>query len=161
MSVAPGTNGPIAPPIELCLDLGIAPKACVVQESAERLHNAATLRKKGSLYSDQKKGKWPHEWGSLAEFDAWHQQEELVYSIELIGSSVHHENEPWLDKHLYVCSHQLTGSQKIYQKKYPKWQCMLRVVVTCYNTACGLQLCFLFFFHVSPFPPHVACRPRA
>ena len=31
----------------------------------------------------------------------------------------------------------------------------------CYDTAQGLQLCFFFFFHVSPFPPHVTCRPRA
>ena len=34
-------------------------------------------------------------------------------------------------------------------------------VADCYDTARGLQLCFPFFFHVSPFPPHVACRPRA
>ena len=122
MSVTPGTNGPIAPPIELCLDLGIAPEARVMQESAERPHNAATSRKKGSLYSDRKKGKWPHEWGSLAEFDAWRRQEELVYSIELIGSSVHRGNELWLDKRLYMCSCQLTSGWKIYQKKYPKWQ---------------------------------------
>ena len=31
----------------------------------------------------------------------------------------------------------------------------------CYDTARGLQICFLFSLHVSPFPPHVACRPRA
>ena len=31
--------------------------------------------------------------------------------------------------------------------------------VLCYDTARGLQLCFPFFFHVSPSFPHVACRP--
>ena len=37
---------------------------------------------------------------------------------------------------------------------------ILKSMADCYDTACGLQLRF-FFFHVSPFPPHVACRPRA
>ena len=31
----------------------------------------------------------------------------------------------------------------------------------CYDTAHGLQLCLFSLFHVSPFPPHVACRPCA
>ena len=31
----------------------------------------------------------------------------------------------------------------------------------CYDTARGLQICLFLFFHVSPFPPHVACRPHA
>ena len=34
-------------------------------------------------------------------------------------------------------------------------------VRVCYDTARGLQLCFSFYFHVSPLPPHVACHPRA
>ena len=93
MSVTPRTAGPIASPLELCLDLGIIPKArvapqesakhpCDSNDSAETLAIAgnearaalqeptkrpcdaetpATLRKKGSLYSNWKKGKWPHE----------------------------------------------------------------------------------------------------
>ena len=150
MSVAPRTAGPIAPPLELCLDLGIVPEACVApQKSAECLHDSndstetpaiagneahatlhkpaecphntktpATSRKKGSLYSDRKEGKWPHEWDSLAEFEAWRWQEKLTYSIELIGSTVKRGNELWLDKRLYVCSRQLSGGQKNYQKKH-------------------------------------------
>ena len=31
----------------------------------------------------------------------------------------------------------------------------------CYDTAHGLQLCSFPLFHVSLFPPHVACCPRA
>ena len=157
MSVTPRMAGLIAPPLELCLDLGIVPKAHVaLQESAKRPHDLndsaktptiarneacaalhepaerprnaetpATLRKKGSLYSDRKKGKWPHEWDSLAEFEAWHWQEELAYSIELIGSTVKRGNELWLDKRLYVCSRQPSSGRKNYQKKHPGWQCKI------------------------------------
>ena len=53
---------------------------------------------------------------------ARHWQEELAYSIELIGSTVKCRNELWLDKHLYVCSRQLSGGWKNYQKKHPEWQ---------------------------------------
>ena len=34
-------------------------------------------------------------------------------------------------------------------------------VTTCYDTMHGLQLCFFLLLHVSPFPPHAACCPRA
>ena len=174
MSVAPRTAGPIAPPLELCLDLGIVPEARVApQESAERPRDSndsaetptiagnkaraaphepaecprdaetpATSRKKGSLYSDRKKGKWPHEWDSLAKFEAWRRQEELAYSIELIRSTVKRGNELWLDKRLYVCSHQPSGGWKNYQKKHPERQrkinskksgCHCRIVIKRYH----------------------------
>ena len=103
MSVMPRTAGLIAPPLKLCLDLGIVPEARVApQESTKHLRDLndsaktptitrnearaaphepakrprdaktpATSRKKGSLYSDRKKGKWPHEWDSLAKFEVW------------------------------------------------------------------------------------------
>ena len=35
-----------------------------------------------------------------------------------------------------------------------------RLLVACYDTARGLQLCFPFFIYLVSFP-HVACRPRA
>ena len=112
---------------------------------AERPRDAetpATSRKKGSLYSDRKKGKWPHEWDSLAKFEVWRWQEELAYSIELIGSTVKRGNELWLDKHLYMCSRQPSGGRKNYQKKHPERQhkinskksgCYCRIMIKRYH----------------------------
>ena len=97
MSVAPRMAGPIAPPLELCLDLGIIPEARVApQESAECPCDSNDSAETPTIAGNEARAA-PHE-----------------------------------------------------PAERP-----------CYNTAHGLQLCFLFFFHVSPFPPHVACHPRA
>ena len=82
------------------------------------------------------------EWGSLTEFDVWRQEEELAYSIELIGSTVKRGNKLWLEKRLYVCSRQLSGGRSRYQIKHPerrrkvnskKSGCDCRIVIKCYH----------------------------
>jgi len=57
------------------------------------------------------------EWARPAKFEAWHWEEELTYSIELIASSTVHSGKLWALKHIYVCSCQLSGGQSKYQKK--------------------------------------------
>ncbi|KAI0244922.1 hypothetical protein BJV78DRAFT_1290317 [Lactifluus subvellereus] len=147
------TTRPSAPPAKLCLDLGIIRnKPRATPQESERPHEhddppdstetPATLRKKGSFYSDRKRGKYPHEWGSLAKFDVWH-REELAYSIELIGSTVKPGNTLWLEKRLYVCSRQPSGGQSKYQKKHPKWWCK----VDSKKSGCNCRIVIKLYHH--------------
>ena len=63
------------------------------------------------------------EWSRPAKFEVWCQEEELAYSIELIASSTMHGRGQvlWTLKHVYMCSHQLSGGRSKYQKKHPDW----------------------------------------
>ena len=59
------------------------------------------------------------EWSDFAAFDKWRWEEELRYSIKLIASTVKRGGPLWTEKRLYVCSRQLSGGQKQYEKKKP------------------------------------------
>ena len=110
LSIAPPapemSTGSIAPPTQSCLDLHTV--------------NPATSRCAGSFNYDWEY-RFPLEWSSLAEFHAWRREEELTYSIELIGSTVRDrkKNPLWMKKRLFVCSCQPSGSKSKYQKKFP------------------------------------------
>ena len=110
--VHPITTRPSTLPAKLCLDLGIiGNEACAaLQESTKHpcddIDNAETpaaSRKKGSFNSNWKGGKYPMEWGNLAEFDVWCWKEELTYSIKLVRSSVKCGNELWLES-AFTCA---------------------------------------------------------
>jgi hypothetical protein len=81
------------------------------------------------------------EWSDFAAFSAWRREEELRYSIELIASTVKRGGPLWTEKRLYVCSRQLSGGRKQYEKKNPGWHrkigskktgCRCRVVIKLY-----------------------------
>jgi hypothetical protein len=81
------------------------------------------------------------EWSDFAAFNAWRREEELRYSIELIPSTVKRGGPLWTEKRLYVCSRQLSGGLKPYEKKNPDWHrkidskktgCGCRVVIKLY-----------------------------
>jgi hypothetical protein len=113
LSIAPPapemSTGPIAPPTQSRLDL--------------RTVDPATSRRAGSFNYDREHG-FPLEWSNLAEFHAWRREEELAYSIELIGSTVRDgkKNPLWMKKRLFVCSRQPSGGKSKYQKKFPDRQ---------------------------------------
>ena len=65
------------------------------------------------------------KWAQFATFNAWHWEEELCYSIELITSTVKPRGPLWTQYWLYVCSHQLSGGQKQYEKKNLAWNCKI------------------------------------
>ena len=101
----------------LCFDLGIEP----LRSGPERSETPATSKKRGSFNWDRANG-WTLEWGSFAEFEAWLRDKQLAKSIEFVLSSTKTGNWLWSGKWTYVCSHQITGGQKKYDKKYPDWQ---------------------------------------
>lgn len=157
LSIAPPndsmTAGPSAPPAELCLDLGLtrsnAPAAPEQSPRAERpsddppetaAETPATSTRRGSFNYDREHG-FPLEWSNLAAFDAWRREEQLRYSIELIASTVKRGGPLWTEYRLYVCSHQLSGGRKQYEKKNPDWKrkidskktgCRCRVTIKLY-----------------------------
>jgi hypothetical protein len=102
------STGPIAPPTQSCLDLPVDP---------------ATSRRVGSISYNQEHG-FLLEWCNLAEFHTWCREEELAYSIELIGSTVRDgkKNPFWMKNRLFVCSHQSSGGKSKYQKQFPDRQ---------------------------------------
>ena len=142
--------GPSAPPAELCLDLGlIAPAALERSPHAERPSNdppetaetPATSTRRGSFNYDQEHSNYPLEWSDLATFNTWHQEEECRYSIEFIASRVRSGGHLWTQNQLYVCSRQLSGGRKQYEKKNPHWNrkidskktgCHCRVIIKLY-----------------------------
>jgi hypothetical protein len=62
------------------------------------------------------------EWAGPAEFEVWHREEELAYSIKLIPSNTVHGGKLWTLKRTYVCSRQPFEGPKKYQKKFLDWQ---------------------------------------
>jgi hypothetical protein len=110
----------------------------VIPEAAETPANST---KKGSFHYDWVRGGYLMEWAGPAEFEVWRQEEELAYSIELIASSTLHGENLWMLKRVYVCSHQLSGGQRKYERKFLDWQhkigskkmgCRCRIVVKYY-----------------------------
>jgi hypothetical protein len=61
-----------------------------VPQAAETPTNST---KKGSFYYDWERGGYLMEWSSPTKFEAWHQEEKLTYSIELIASSTVHGHD--------------------------------------------------------------------
>jgi hypothetical protein len=125
------TAGPSAPPAELCLDLGLtrsnAPATPERSLRAERPSNnpsettetPATSTRRGSFNYDREHSVFNLEWANFAAFNAWHREEELRYSIELIASTVKPGGPLWTQYWLYICSCQLSGGRKQYEKKNP------------------------------------------
>jgi hypothetical protein len=81
------------------------------------------------------------EWSDLTAFNTWHREEELHYSIELIASRVRSGGTLWTQNRLYICSCQLSGGRKEYEKKKPDWNrkigskktgCRCRIIIKLY-----------------------------
>jgi hypothetical protein len=62
------------------------------------------------------------KWACIADFDAWRKEEQLTKSIEFILSSTKTGKWLWTKRWTYVCSRQMSGGQKEYEKKHPDWQ---------------------------------------
>jgi hypothetical protein len=62
------------------------------------------------------------EWENIDEFEAWLKGEQLADSIEFIVSSTKTGTRLWTKKRTYVCSRQMSGGQKKYEKVHPDWQ---------------------------------------
>jgi hypothetical protein len=93
---------------------------CPPEEPSKSAKTPANSTRSGSFYYNQVCGRYPMEWASPAEFEAWHWEEELAYSIKLIASSTMHGRGQrlWMLKCVYIYSCQLSGEQSKYQKKH-------------------------------------------
>jgi hypothetical protein len=118
-------------------DPGTPESSCNGPEHSE---TPATSKRKGSFNWDRENG-WALKWASIAEFEAWLKDEQLAKSIEFILSST--KPGKWLStqKRTYVCSRQMSGGQKKYEKKHPDWQrkidskkigCRCQIEIKCY-----------------------------
>ncbi len=85
------------------------------------------------------------EWASPSEFEVWHQEEELTYSIELIPSNTVHGGRLWTLKQTYVCSCQLSRGPSNYQKKFPDWQ----QKIVSKKTGCQCCIIIKYYPHTS------------
>jgi hypothetical protein len=134
-------------PLELCLDLGIGCQARDAPEGGDShpLDSAnipATSRKVGSFIHDQEHGIYPLQWEDMSSFHAWRREEELTHSIELIASSTVSGGPLWLQKRIYVCARQLSGSPNKYNKIFShrfrkigtkKTGCRCRIIIKHYH----------------------------
>jgi len=103
----------------------------------------ATSTKCGSYNYDQEHGRYLLEWSDFATFNAWCGEEELHYSIELIASTVKHGGPLWTEKHLYVCSCQMSRGRKQYEKRNPDWHCK----IDSKKTGCCCQVVIKLYLH--------------
>jgi hypothetical protein len=113
-------SGPSTPPMEL-------PKRSTLaehppEEPSKSAETPANSTRSGSFYYDWVRRRYPMEWAGSAEFEAWHREEELAYSIKLIPSNTVHRGKLWTLKWTYICSCQPSGGPKKYQKKFPDRQ---------------------------------------
>jgi FAR1 DNA-binding domain len=97
--------------------------------------------KRGSFHYDRANGILPLEWPKLAAFDAWHRNEELAHSIELIKSTIASSRQVWTLRRIFVCSRENGGGRYKYVKKHPeqkrkipskKTDCPCNIVIKCY-----------------------------
>jgi hypothetical protein len=123
--------------MELCLDVGTsaldttegsAPAERPPEELPDTtdapVEDPATSRKWGSFNYDWEHGRWPFEWEDLANFEAWHRDEELLHSIEIISSSTAHGGKGllWVKRRVLVCRRSWSRGKSNYIKQDPKWK---------------------------------------
>ena len=65
------------------------------------------------------------KWAGIAEFKAWLKEEQLSKLIEFALSSTKTGTWLWTTKRTYICSRQMSGGKKVYEKKHSDWQCKL------------------------------------
>jgi len=58
-----------------------------LEEPLNAAKTPATSRRRGGFDYDREWGLYPLAWDDLADFKAWHQEEELAYTIKILSSS--------------------------------------------------------------------------
>ena len=73
----------------------------------------------GSFEYDRASGKFELQWGSLAEFDTWREDQERTYSIELQIAWTKPAGTRFQRKQIYKCARKGSPDDSGYQKKFP------------------------------------------
>jgi len=80
---------------------------------------AQTQSSCGGFDFDRASGKFKLEWGGLAKFDMWRQDQERTNSIELRIAKTIPAGICFLWKRIYKCAQKGSPKDSAYQKKYP------------------------------------------
>ena len=104
--------------------------------------NPATSKRRGGFNWNRENG-WDMEWADIAEFEVWLREEQLAKSIEFVLSSTKPGTWLWTKKRTYVCSRQISGGQKTYERKHPDWKRKFDSK----KTGCHCQIVIKFYPH--------------
>jgi len=143
-----GMTRPSALLFEGCLDLRM--DRCTCGNAPGNAECPATLRRQGSFNWDWENG-YILKWANLAKFELWRQEEEHIYSIELIASSTKAQGHLWSQHQLFVCGQEWSRGG-MYTKKHPDWErkietkklgCHCQVVIKSYPHTPTILGCYL------------------
>ena len=76
---------------------------------------------RGGFEYDRASGNFELQWGSLAEFDTWREDQERTHSIELKIAETKPVGIHFLWKRIYKCTWRGSPDDSGYQKKFPDW----------------------------------------
>src|SRR6266851_2509107 len=141
-------SGPSAPPMELPERSALTKHP--PEEPSKSAETPANSTRSGSFYYNQVCGRYPMEWAGPSEFEAWRQEEELAYSIELIPSNTVHGGRLWTRKRTYGCSRQPSGGPSNDQKKFSdrQWK------IASKKMGCRCRIIIKYYLHTSTILGH-------
>src|SRR6266850_3833204 len=126
------------------------------EESEEPLDTAktpATSRRRGGFNYDREWGLYLLAWDDLADFEAWHREEELAYTIEILSSSRYYGRltSLWMLRHMFVCRCEYPGGKSKYVRKCPDWH----QKVPSKKSGCCFRLIIKFYLNTSVILGHI------
>jgi len=117
------------------------------EEPLDAAETPATSRRRGSFDYDQERGLYLLALDDLADFEAWHREEELAYTIEILSSSRYYGGPTslWTLCCMFVCRCEYPGGKLKYVRKCSDWHqkvpskksgCCFRLIIKFYpNTS--------------------------
>jgi len=124
-----------------------------LEEPLDTAKTPATLRRWGSFDYDQEQGLYLLAWDDLADFEAWHWEEELAYTIEILSSSRYYGGPTslWTLCHVFVCGCEYPGGKSKYVRKCPD-RCQK---VPSKKSGCCFRLVIKFYLNMSIILGHI------
>src|SRR6267142_408410 len=146
------TYGPSAPAMEL-QGIGGSGARDGPEEPWDTAKTSATSRRRGGFNYDREWGLYLLAWDDLADFEAWHREEELAYTIEILSSSRYYGGPTslWTLCHVFVCGCEYPGGKSKYVRKCPD-QCQK---VPSKKSGCCFRLVIKFYLNMSIILGHI------
>jgi len=115
----------------------------IPEEPRDTAETPATSRRRGGFDFDWEWGLYPLAWDDMANFQAWHWEEELAYTIEILSSSRYYGGPTslWMMHCVFMCGHEYPEGKPRYVRKCPercqkvpskKTGCRFRLVIKLY-----------------------------
>src|SRR6267142_1569981 len=124
-----------------------------LEEPLDAAKTPATSRRWGSFDYDPEQGLYLLACDDLADFEAWHWEEELAYTIEILSSSRYYGGPTslWTLCHVFVCGCEYPGGKSKYVRKCPD-QCQK---VPSKKSGCCFRLVIKFYLNMSIILGHI------